>query len=89
MSAVAYGVDDLVRMARISYRQADHWTRRGWIVASADGVGSGYRRTWSADEVAVAVYMATLVRAGVTPAAAARAARNGGLLSAGVRVLRH
>lgn len=44
-------------------------------------------RYWSAEEAQVAVAMSRLVAAGVTVTAAHRAARNGGWLAEGVRVV--
>lgn len=59
----------------ITYRQLDHWTTRGWISADDTHPGSGKRRTWADDELAVAARMARLVRAGFTVAKAAEIAR--------------
>ena len=61
------------KKAGITYRQFDHWIRRGYIAGGCPG--SGRRRDISADEFDVLARMAGLVRAGVTPAAAAELAR--------------
>lgn len=70
----------------LTYRQLDHWVKTGYVKAVNPRLGSGRRRYWTAEEVRVVTTMATLVAAGVTPDAAARAARNGGWLAEGVRV---
>jgi hypothetical protein len=64
--------------AGISYRQLDHWTRRGYLRPAADtGNGSGRWREWSTAELAAACLMAALTRAGLEPRAAALIARSG------------
>jgi hypothetical protein len=55
-------------------RQIDTWTGRGWLAGTRPG--SGRRREWSATEVPVARLMVRLIRAGLTPEAAHRAARS-------------
>lgn len=70
----------------MTYRQVDWWCRRGYLTPDNPGPGSGYRRTFPPQEVAVAAVMAALTAAGVSASAARRAARNGGLLAPGVRV---
>lgn len=77
---------DLIGSA-LTYRKLDHWTRKGYLQALNPGPGSGFRRYWSAEEARVAVTMGGLVAAGVTVAAACRAARNEGWLAEGVRVV--
>jgi hypothetical protein len=59
----------------VSYRMLYHWTQRGWVRT----VHAGSGRPMLLDEVEqrVVVVMARLVRAGVQPGAAARAARAG------------
>ena len=70
----------------LSCRQVDYWTRHGLLRAHNPDPGCGRRRTWPADEVAVAAVMVRLVDAGLTPEAAHRAARHGGVLAPGVSV---
>lgn len=77
-----------------TYRQLDLWTRSGYVASSQPPTprsgkteGSGVPRTWSQGEVDVIAAMVPLVAAGVLPEAAARAARAGGWLGPGVRVL--
>lgn len=60
----------------MTYRQLDHWVRRGYLHPRG-GEGSGHHRKWPPDEVEVGVRMAVLVRSGYLPAAAARLARYG------------
>lgn len=77
---------DLIGSA-LTYRKLDHWTRKGYLQALNPDPGSGFRRYWSAEEAQVAVAMGGLVAAGITVAAAHRAARNEGWLAEGVRVV--
>ncbi|MEV6897496.1 MerR family transcriptional regulator [Amycolatopsis sp. NPDC051372] len=62
-------------LAGVTYRQADYWCRKGFIVAPS--LGSGNHRELSSDEAAVLHTMARLVAAGLAPDAAARVARQG------------
>ncbi|RCG27202.1 hypothetical protein DQ384_26140 [Sphaerisporangium album] len=57
-----------------SYRQIDHWIRRGWL-RPIDNGGTGHPREWPVIESRVRDLMGRLVDAGFTPAAAADAAR--------------
>jgi DNA-binding transcriptional MerR regulator len=66
-----------LRATGITYRQLDHWIRRGHLHPDNATAGSGIAREWSNDELAVAVRMARLVKAGLSPEHAARAAREG------------
>jgi DNA-binding transcriptional MerR regulator len=59
----------------ISYRRLDYWTRHGYLRPGTNGSGSGYRRQWPDDELAVAALMARLVGAGLVLDVAARIAR--------------
>lgn len=81
------GIDALLA-AGCTRRQADHWTRKGWVRAErrAPGRGSGYPRTYPPAEVWVAATMARLVAAGLTPEAAHRVARGRDVLAPGIRV---
>ncbi len=49
----SYSSDEACRLAGITYRQADYWTRRGLIEPMAPATGSGSRRRWSAQDVLV------------------------------------
>lgn len=71
----------------LTYRRLDYWSREGYLKVVNSDPGSGQRRYWSAEEAHVAVTMASLVDAGLTVPAAHRAARNGGWLAEGVRVV--
>jgi hypothetical protein len=71
----------------LTYRTLDYWTRSGYLQAANPGCGSGRRRSWPASEVEVAQLMHVLVSAGLEPSGAATAARNGGVLAPGVRVV--
>lgn len=69
-----------------TYRQVDYWTRIGLITAEEPPPGSGHPRRWPASEVPTVAAMVRLIRAGLKLSAAARAARNGGVIAPGVRV---
>lgn len=60
---------DVADKAGISYRQLDHWIRRGYVDVA--GEGSGSRREWTPEKVRRAVRIAVLVRAGYRLDAAA------------------
>jgi hypothetical protein len=51
--------------AGLTPRQADHWTRKGWLRADNAECGSGYTRTWPNKEVAIAALMVRLTNAGM------------------------
>lgn len=80
---------DVVSDTGATYRQIDYWERRGYIHADPrpKGSTSGTPRTWAAEELRVAREMALLVSVGVLPEAAHRAARHGGVLVPGVRIV--
>ena len=59
----------------VSYRQYDHWSRKGWIRASNPG-GSGHDRDFTKDEVRIFEIMADLVAIGFRPIRAAEIARD-------------
>ncbi|MGI5288055.1 MerR family transcriptional regulator [Nonomuraea polychroma] len=65
---------DEVLKRGLTYRQLDHWSRRGWLKPAHTG-GTGNVRVWSQDELRIADLMRRLTRAGLTPEAAAVAAR--------------
>ncbi|MBM7788875.1 hypothetical protein [Tenggerimyces flavus] len=59
---------DVVEAAGITYRQLDYWCRKGWLAPTIRrGGGSGIDRDFHADELAFAVRMGLLVRAGFPP----------------------
>jgi DNA-binding transcriptional MerR regulator len=53
---------ELARMAGISYRQLDYWSRRGFI--STKHPGYGHQRQWDDSEADRTLMLARLVRAG-------------------------
>jgi DNA-binding transcriptional MerR regulator len=69
---------------RITYRQLDHWTRRGYLHPTRDSPRNN--RHWPPNELAVAERMGRAVRAGLTPYAAHKAARGTTDLGHGVTV---
>lgn len=85
LPAVAVSADFAATGA--SYRQIDHWCRAGYLRPTNPDAGSGTARTFPPIELAVAARMVRLIRAGLTPAAAARVARGNHDLAPGVRVL--
>ncbi len=81
------GYQEIMEGVGVSYRRLHYWTRQGWVKALNPECGSGRQLVWPAEEVRVVQVMALLVRSGVEPGAAAKAARNGGVLDDGVRVV--
>ena len=78
---------EAVRRMGITYRQADHWIRCGWLRPDYAMSGSGTQRDWSREEVAVGERMGALVHAGLTASVAARVARGGPVTQLSDRVL--
>ena len=72
--------EQVTRAAEITYRQLDHWVRRGYLepawVTNHTGRGRGTGREWTTTETAVACLMGRLTRAGLAPATAATVARS-------------
>lgn len=60
-------------LARVTYRQLDHWIRKGYIHGA--NPGSGYSRDLTGHEVLVLRHMSALVHAGMTATEAAPIAR--------------
>lgn len=88
MSTIAADIPDL---AGISYRQLDHWVRKGYLHADNPECGSGHSRTFQDEEVEVAVIMGALVKKlTIEPeyaATLARTIRSHGLAKVGPYVL--
>jgi hypothetical protein len=70
----------------ISYRQLDWWVRKGYLTPT-QRQGSGYRREWPEDEIAVARAMVRLVAAQIPPAIAAEVARGRAEIAPGIRIV--
>lgn len=69
------GTVEVARLAGISQRQIDEWTRHGWLSAEADGIGHGYPRRYLPDQLLKARLMGQMVKLwGMTPVTAAQAA---------------
>lgn len=74
---------EFVRLAGITYRQMDYWSRTGRLkhaplpLAECDGGSSGYNREWTLAEVGVARTMGRLVAAGLPLEKAHTVARSG------------
>lgn len=60
----------------LTYRQIDHWTSKGWIIADEPNPGSGKDRTWPWSEVAIARLILTLRRCGFMMSKAVELARH-------------
>jgi hypothetical protein len=71
----------------LTYRQLDFWTRRGHLHLHGGPCGSGHTQQWADGEHLIAATMARLTNAGLTVAAAARAARGHTHLAPGVSLL--
>lgn len=69
-------LEQVIRRSGATARQLDHWVRVGYLRPEGQG-GTGNAYDWPQAEVRAAVVMARLVEAGLTPAGAARAARDG------------
>lgn len=70
----------------VTYRQLDHWTRKGYLHPVQARPVSGYRRTWPPGELEVAERMARLVGVGLLPSLAHRVARGQCDVGRGVRI---
>jgi hypothetical protein len=66
-------------------RQVGYWIDQGWLRPASRGVGNSYR--WTDAEWRVAVVMARLAKAGLSPQAAHRVARGAAEIAPGVTVL--
>lgn len=62
--------EQTARRAGITYRQLDHWTRKGWF-NPIGGVGTGTQRDYPSAEVEKVCAVAKLVHAGLLPEKAA------------------
>jgi hypothetical protein len=76
---------EVVDLPEVTYRQLDHWSRKGWLRPNHKG-GSGRVRHWPSEELFVASRMGRLVRAGVVASVAARVARGESEVGYGVRI---
>lgn len=70
----------------LTYRQLDHWTTTGYLLAERTHGGTGRHRRWSYAERDVAAIMARLVAVGIPPAVAHKVAR-GLELAPGIRII--
>lgn len=74
MSDFVYS-SDVLAAAGISYRQLDHWCRRGFARPINDDPGYGHSRVFSRGELSTLTRMGRLVAAGVRPEVAHAIAR--------------
>lgn len=65
---------ELLKIAQITFRQLDHWTRKGYL-RTLGPEGSGTHRLWTEDEKLVAVAMSRLISVGFAVEEAAILAR--------------
>lgn len=73
MTAPGFRSPDVCRLTGATFRQVDYWTRNGWIGPTiAAGVGSGWPRVWSLDDLVHVAAMVELCRCGIYPSVAAR-----------------
>lgn len=64
-----WGSRELCRRSGASYRQVDHWVRRGYLLPADSGAGSGTSRLFAENEVVVARFLAMWSGAFTTQAA--------------------
>jgi len=64
---------EVAERIRVSYRQLDHWVRRGYLPIRDLRPGTGNRRIWSEPEIQRAEAFALMVHAGIRPAFASDA----------------
>lgn len=82
MSVIPFAM--AAEQAKVTYRQADSWVRKGYITAIGVG-GTGNPREITDEEAAVMAEMGRLTRIGLLAGAAERAARE--LLFDGTAIL--
>ncbi len=70
----------------VTYRQLDHWVRRGFLHPRNPNPGSGYTTVWPAEELRVAARMGRLVKAGLVLDVAHRIARGDTILAPGITI---
>lgn len=61
--------------AGLTYRQVDHWCKRGYLQPVRRGTGSGYPRRWPPVEITIGLRIVELVEEGFRLDVAARRAR--------------
>lgn len=57
---------EIVKQARITYRQLDYWTRTGLLVPSNINAGAGNHRHYPLDQLARAKAISAFLRAGLS-----------------------
>lgn len=58
---------EVVKLADITYRQLDYWTRQHWVTATPQMPGSGQQRSYTLQEAQRVALMAKMVAAGIPP----------------------
>lgn len=58
---------DVLEATGITYRQFDHWCRRGWLKPFNEASGHGKPRLFTEDQYMTACRMGVLVQAGLRP----------------------
>lgn len=77
----------LERVPGLTHRMLDYWSRLGWLQAVNPSPGYGCTRVFPVAEARIAALMVRWTAAGIRPGDASRAARNGGVLAPGVRLV--
>ena len=76
VSTVTVGMAETERDLGITYRQLDHWARKGYLRPVNGFGGSGRDREWPAAELEIARRMGRLVAAGLSVEKSAAFARD-------------
>lgn len=73
---MSYDAESMARAARVTYRELDHWTTRGYLIPDEQHPGTGHIRRWSQREAEVARVTRRLRDAGFRLHVAASLARD-------------
>jgi hypothetical protein len=65
-----YSSYEVMEMTGASYRQVDHWSRKGWIQGMPREVGCGYQRVWTPEMVEEVRWLLRASKAFLGPAGA-------------------
>lgn len=75
MTTYPGGMPPVLIDAGASYRQIDHWIRQRYLQVGVRGIGFEHAKDWTGNELAVAIRMVHLVKAGFRPEIASTIAR--------------
>jgi len=76
MNRPAYTADNVVKATGLTYRQLDHYIRRGYIQMSNPTPGSGVPRLFTGEQLDRIGTIQALIEAGFKPRAAAEIAQS-------------